>query len=123
LITGPGRGDHIVAALEAPNAAAVDDPIARSFRVFADGTKSDLVALAACMKSLGHQFTPEQLAKCRVPVLIVRGSDDDIAGPAREIAAMIPGAEYVEIPGRNHMSAVGDKVFKEAALDFLRRRP
>ena len=123
LITGPGRGDHIVAALEAPNAAAVDDPIARSFRVFADGTKSDLVALAACMKSLGHQFPPEQLAKCRVPVLIVRGSDDDIAGPAREIAAMISGAEYVEIPGRNHMSAVGDKVFKEAALDFLRRRP
>jgi pimeloyl-ACP methyl ester carboxylesterase len=123
LITGPGRGDHIVAALEALNAAAVDDPIARSFRVFADGTKSDLAALAACMKSLGHQFPPEQLARCRVPVLIVRGSDDEIAGPAREMAAMIPGAEYVEIPGRNHMSAVGDKVFKEAALDFLRRRP
>jgi pimeloyl-ACP methyl ester carboxylesterase len=58
-----------------------------------------------------------------VPVLIVRGSDDDIAGPARELPGMIPGAEYVEIPGRNHMSAVGDKVFKEATLDFLRRRP
>jgi pimeloyl-ACP methyl ester carboxylesterase len=123
LITGPGRGEPIIAALEAPNAAAVSDPIARSFRVFADGTKSDLAALAACMKSLGHKFPPEELAKCRVPVLIVRGSDDDIAGPAREIAGMIPGAEYVEIPGRNHMSAVGDKIFKEAALDFLRRRP
>jgi pimeloyl-ACP methyl ester carboxylesterase len=123
LITGPGRGDHIVAALEAPSASAVSDPIARSFRVFADGTKSDLAALAACMKSLGYQFPPEEFAKCRVPVLIVRGSDDDIAGPVREIAAMIPGAEYVEIPGRNHMSAVGDKIFKEATLDFLQRRP
>jgi pimeloyl-ACP methyl ester carboxylesterase len=123
LITGPGRGDHIVAALEAPSAAAVSDPIARSFRVFADGTKSDLAALAACMKSLSHKFLPEELAKCRVPVLIVRGGDDDIAGPARELPGMIPGAEYVEIPGRNHMSAVGDKVFKEATLDFLRRRP
>ncbi len=122
LITGPGRGDHIVAALEAPSAAAVSDPIARSFRVFADATKSDLAALAACMKSLSHKFLPEELAKCRVPVLIVRGSDDDIAGPAGELPGMIPGAEYVEIPGRNHMSAVGDKVFKEAALDFLRRR-
>ena len=122
LITGPGRSDHIVAALEAPSAAAIGDPIARSFRVFAEWTKSDLAALAACMKSLGHQFSPAELAECRVPVLIVRGSDDDIAGPAREIAAMIPGAEYVEIPGRNHMSAVGDKDFKEAALDFLRRR-
>jgi len=122
LITGPGRSEHIVAALEAPSAAAIGDPIARSFRVFAEGTKSDLAALAACMKSLGHQFSPAELAKCRVPVLIVRGSDDDIAGPAREIAGMIPGAEYVEIPGRNHMSAVGDEDFKEAALDFLRRR-
>jgi pimeloyl-ACP methyl ester carboxylesterase len=123
LITGPGKGDPIVEALEAPSAAAVSDPIARSFRVFADATKSDLVALAACMRSLSYAFSPEDLAKCRVPMLIVRGSDDDIAGPAREIARMIPKAEYVEIPARNHMSAVGDKVFKEAALDFLRRRP
>jgi pimeloyl-ACP methyl ester carboxylesterase len=123
LITGPGRGDNIVEALEAPSAVAVADPVARSFRVFAEATKSDLAALAACMRSLGYAFLPADLAKCRVPVLIVRGSDDDIAGPAREIAAMIPGAEYVEIPGRNHMSAVGDKVFKEAALDFLGRRP
>ena len=106
-----------------PGAPAVSDPVARSFRVFAEGTKSDLAALAACMRSLGYAFLPADLAKCRVPVLIVRGSDDDIAGPAREIAGTIPGAEYVEIPGRNHMSAVGDKVFKEAALDFLRRRP
>jgi pimeloyl-ACP methyl ester carboxylesterase len=123
LITGPGKGDNIVEALEAPSAAGVGDPVARSFRVFAEATKSDLAALAACMRSLSYAFSPEDLAKCLVPVLIVRGSDDDIAGPAREIAAMIPGAEYVEIPGRNHMSAVGDKVFKEAALDFLRRRP
>lgn len=123
LITGPGRGDHIVAALEAPSSAAVANPLARSFRIFAEQTKSDLAALAACMRSLAHQFRPEELAKCKVPSLIVRGGDDDIAGPAREIAAMIPGAHYVEIPERNHMSAVGDKVFKQAALDFLARRP
>src|SRR5262249_22370640 len=123
LITGPSRVDHIVEALEAKGAAAVDDPVARSFRVFAEQTKSDLAALAACMKSLRHQFSREELAKCEVPVLIVRGSDDDIAGPAREIAEMIPSAQYVEILGRNHMTAVGDKVFKDAALDFLKRRP
>ena len=58
-----------------------------------------------------------------MPVLIVRGSEDDIAGPAREIADLTAGAEYVEIPGRNHMNAVGDKDFKGAALDFLNRRP
>jgi pimeloyl-ACP methyl ester carboxylesterase len=123
LITGPGRGDNIVAALEAENAAAAPNAVARSFRVFAEQTKSDLKALAACMRGLAHPFRPEELAQCNVPVLIVRGDDDDIAGPAREIAAMIPGSEYVEIPGRNHMTAVGDKAFKEAAVDFLARRP
>jgi pimeloyl-ACP methyl ester carboxylesterase len=123
LITGPGSGAPIVAALEAPSSASVADPIARSFRQFAEQTKSDLAALAACMRSLNYAFKPEQLAQCRVPVLIVRGGDDDIAGPGREIAAMIHGAEYVEIPRRNHMSAVGDKDFKAAALDFLKRRP
>ena len=123
LITGPGGSGKIVAALEAPSAADVSDPIARSFRVFAEATKSDLKALAACMKSLPYPFSAEDLSKCRVPVLIVRGDADDIAGAGREIADMTAGAEYVEIAGRNHMSAVGDRVFKEAALDFLKRRP
>jgi len=123
LITGPGRGDHIVKALEADNAASVADPVARSFRTFADQTRSDLKALAACMHGLRHQFLPEELAGCRVPVLIVRGDQDDIAGPGEKIAQMIPGAEYIEIPTRNHMTAVGDKVFKQGALDFLNQRP
>jgi len=123
LITGPGRGTHIVEALEAESAASITDPVARSFRTFAEQTRSDLRALAACMRGLHHQFLPEELASCRVPVLIVRGSDDDIAGPAEKIAQMIPESEYIQIPRRNHQTAVGDKVFKEGVVDFLRRRP
>jgi len=29
----------------------------------------------------------------------------------------------LEIPGRDHMRAVGDRVFKEGTLAFLARRP
>lgn len=123
LITGPGKGSHIVEALEAPSPDSVKDPIARSFRLFAEQTKSDLKALAACMRGLRHQFLPEELAGCRVPLLIVRGDQDDIAGPVKEIVAMIPDCEYIEIPARNHMTAVGDKVFKEGVLAFLKKRP
>lgn len=124
IITGPGRGGHIIAALEATSADQITDPVARQFRLFAEQTKSDLAALTACMRGLRHQFSPEELAGCRVPMLIVRGSDDDdIAGPIDNIADIIPGCEYIEIPRRNHMTAVGDKIFKQGVVDFLTRRP
>lgn len=124
IITGPGRSSHIVEALEVASADQIADPVARQFRLFAEQTKSDLAALAACMRGLRHQFSAEELAGCRVPMLIVRGADDDdIAGPIDNIAQIIPGCEYIEIPGRNHMTAVGDRHFKEGVVDFLQRRP
>jgi pimeloyl-ACP methyl ester carboxylesterase len=124
IITGQGRSEQIAQALEAPSADAIKEPVERQFRLFAEQTKSDLKALVACMRGVKHQFSAEELASCRVPMLIVRGSDDDdIAGPIEDIARIVPGCEYIEIPGRNHMTAVGDKVFKEGVLNFLQTRP
>jgi hypothetical protein len=34
----------------------------------------------------------------------------------------MPKGEALEIPNRDHMLAVGDKVFKSGALAFLERR-
>lgn len=124
IITGPGRRTQIVAALEAKSAQEISDPVARSFRMFAEQTKSDLKALIACMDGLRVQFNEEELASIRVPMLIVRGGDDDdIAGPIENIARTIPGCEYVELPHRNHMTAVGDRAFKEGVAGFLQKRP
>ena len=39
------------------------------------------------------------------------------------LAALIPGAQALVIPGRDHMLAVGDRVFKSAVIDFLAKRP
>jgi pimeloyl-ACP methyl ester carboxylesterase len=70
------------------------------------------------------QFSETELRRIQVPMLIVRGEDDDdIAGPGAEIARVIPGCEYVELPRRNHMTAVGDRGFKEAVGGFLQKRP
>jgi pimeloyl-ACP methyl ester carboxylesterase len=124
IITGPGRREQIVAALEAKSINEISDPVAKQFRAFAEQTKSDLKALVACMNGLRHEFSAEELAACRVPMLIVRGGDDnDIAGPAADIARLIPGCEYIEIPRRNHMTVVGDRAFKQGVVDFLAKRP
>jgi hypothetical protein len=56
-------------------------------------------------------------------VLVAAGTEDVIGGAAEELAALIPGAEALPIPGRDHMLAVGDKAYKEGVLAFLRRRP
>ena len=46
-----------------------------------------------------------------------------IAGSAQGLAALIPGAKALTIPNRDHMLAVGDKVYKTGVLDFLAQRP
>jgi pimeloyl-ACP methyl ester carboxylesterase len=93
------------------------------FRAFAEQTKSDLRALAACMRGSSQTLTRAQLATIRVPVLVALGSKDVIGGSAPELAALLPAGRALEIPGRDHMTAVGDKVFKQGVLSFLAGRP
>jgi hypothetical protein len=38
------------------------------------------------------------------------------------LAALIPGARALDIPGRDHMLAVGDRAYKDGVLDFLNHR-
>jgi pimeloyl-ACP methyl ester carboxylesterase len=115
--TGP-----IARALEAPRIEDVTNDTARSFRAFAEQTGSDLKALAACMRGPREKITAENLATINVPVLIATGSDDVIAGSGKELASLIWGAQLLDIPGRDHMRAVGDTHFKQGVLDFLTNR-
>lgn len=119
MITGVGGAEAIAQAMEAPSAEAVADPSARTFRLFAQQTKSDLRALAACIRSSREKITAAELATIRVPVLVVAGEKDDVAGEVAPLVAAIPGAEGVSLPNRNHMNAVGDRGYKDAVLRFL----
>ena len=94
----------------------------RMFRRFAEQTGSDLKALAACMRSVRRAFSREDLNRIAVPVLIAVGTRDTVAGSAADLAALIPGARVLDIPGRDHMLATGDPVFKRGVLDFLAER-
>jgi len=122
LVKGVGLSSTIAEALESRSLADVRDPTGRSFRSFAEQTKSDLKALAACMRGSRQTLPREQVAGIRVPVLVAVGTEDKVAGSAQELAALIPGARALDIPDRDHMLAVGDKMFKAGVLDFLNQR-
>jgi len=123
MVEGGGPGENVARALEADSLNDVSDPTGRMFRAFADQTRSDRRALAACLRGSRRLATREEVASIHVPVLIAVGTTDEIAGSPRKLADIIPHAEVLDIPGRDHMRAVGDKVYKAGVLDFLSRRP
>jgi len=123
LVDGVGLPETIAFALEAPSLADVTDPTAYMFRAFAEQTKSDLRALAACLRGSRETLSRAEVGRIAVAVLVAVGSVDPIAGSPQELAALIPGAQALAIPGRDHMLAVGDRVFKSAVLEFLAKRP
>jgi pimeloyl-ACP methyl ester carboxylesterase len=123
LIDGGGPGENVARALEADSLDDVTDPVGRTFRAFADQTRSDRRALAACLRGSRRLMTREDVAAITVPTLIAVGTADEIAGSAQALQEVIPGSEVLDIPNRDHMRAVGDKVYKAGVLDFLARHP
>ncbi|MEM7694395.1 MAG: alpha/beta hydrolase [Pseudomonadota bacterium] len=121
LVHGVGGGP-IAEALRAPSLESVTDRNARAFRLFADQTKSDREALAACILAARQTLTVDDLASITLPTLSVAGSEDVISGSVDELVSWLPNATGVTLPGKDHMSAVGDKGHKAAVLDFLSAR-
>ncbi len=119
LCDGVGDWDPIAEALLAPSLDDVTHARGRMFRAFADQTRSDRFALAACIRTSRVLVSREQVARIDQPTLIGVGTKDDIAGSPQELAALMQNATALDIPGRDHMLAVGDRVFKRAALEFL----
>jgi pimeloyl-ACP methyl ester carboxylesterase len=128
LILG-GLGDHLVDgvglplgvadAMEAPSLDALTDPMQRMFRAFAEQTKSNLPALAACIRGSRQTLSAAEVASIACPVLVAVGTRDEVAGDPHRLAAMFPRGEALEIPGRDHNLAVGDKAYKAGVLAFL----
>ncbi len=121
MVRGMAGTGPIAHALEAPSIDDVVNPTARTFRAFAEQTKSDLKALAACIRSSRDPISRDDVARLACPVLVAVGSNDVIAGSPTGLAELIPTARALVIPDREHMKAVGDKVFKDGVLEFLER--
>jgi pimeloyl-ACP methyl ester carboxylesterase len=119
-ITGPQARQALAEALLTPDPEAITDPRGRMFRAFADQPGKDRLALAACMQAMSPHLPLETLAQLRQPVLVVCGSEDDTAGPPEPLAQRLSQGRAVIIPGRDHMSAVGDPRTRRAVMDFFR---
>lgn len=118
-----GRGrletDDIAAGLRAEIAKDIQGAVPRQFRLFAEQGKNDLEALALCMTRNRHSFSASEMQHVQTPTLIVIGETDATTGPVGALASTIAGARAVTVPKRDHMTTVGDKVFKAAVLSFL----
>jgi pimeloyl-ACP methyl ester carboxylesterase len=122
MISGVGGAEEIARALEARDVKSVRDPVAWAFRMFAEQTGSDLRALAACMRSSRQKISVPELAQINVPVLVAAGTQDTIAGKLQPLVDAVQDGHALPIPGRDHMRAVGDKIFKSGVLEFLQAR-
>jgi pimeloyl-ACP methyl ester carboxylesterase len=121
LVTGLSDSEAIIAALTADSLAEVTDKSGRQFRIFAEHSKADRPALAACMISSRQPMREADVRRIETPVLVAVGEADDMAGGAEPLAKLLPHGEAFIIPRRDHMRATGDPAFKEAALAFLAR--
>ena len=117
----PDRCRSVVEALLADSLHDAKTPVGRAFRAFADKNGQDREALAACYQVPRDKLTDADLARVEVPVLVVAGDRDEIAGSAERLAEPIPKGEAVTIPRRDHMRTVGDPTYKQAVLAFLQK--
>jgi len=119
MIEGSFNSSDIHDGLAAVDVSQIKTQIGIEFRAFAESTGSDLKALAACIMG-GRSYIEKSLFEGLEPeTMVIAGTEDTIALDGKKLAGIIPKGRFVPIPKRNHMNAVGDKVYKQAVLDFL----
>jgi pimeloyl-ACP methyl ester carboxylesterase len=108
----------IVQALLAHDATSVTDPVAKGYRNFAERTGADLKALAAVRQGF-RRLDLDALANVPFPVLIVVGENDAVVGDPHPLAKLIPTAQVMIVPDKDHLTVVADQRFKDAVVAFL----
>lgn len=119
MIDGGFPSSAIRDGLLAENPEDIQTETGRSFRAFAEQTKSDLKALAACIMGVRSKIERDLFEKLEPEVLVTIGTEDTVAQNGEKLASLIPNGQFKPIPNRNHMNAVGDRVYKEHVLEFL----
>lgn len=129
---GRAKRDEAIAAVRARGAAAAADAmiekllsaeargrpdvLERVRRMIQRQTPETLVSDLTAMRDRADQS--EMLSEIAIPTLVLAGERDEITppGPAREMAAAIPGAEFLEIPAAGHLTPVEKPKAVAAAL-------
>jgi pimeloyl-ACP methyl ester carboxylesterase len=115
IIDMQNRQDWFIAAIE--HRASPRDAAEARVASFLKTMKMDAEAAIAVLQSQVATSQAE-LAQLTMPTLVLCGVDDQDNGSAADLAAALPNATYVEIPG-THMSAITRPEFGAAIRDFL----
>lgn len=99
-----------------------DPETARIARTIGALPGNDHLALASLVRGLsGDPDVQRSAPPPEVPALFAVGTDDPIHDRAQAYAGALPTAEFLSLPGRNHVSAVTSAQFRTAAVEFLAR--
>jgi pimeloyl-ACP methyl ester carboxylesterase len=115
MLGAAARGNWFIGAIK--HRGAPRDAAEARVASFLKSMKMEAEAAVAVLESQVDTSTSD-LAQLAMPTLVLAGQDDHDNGSAAELAAAMPHAHYVEIPG-HHMSAITKAEFGLAIRDFL----
>ncbi len=118
LIEGGGPGENVAEALEAPSLGRRDRSRRATFRAFADQTRSDRRALAACLRGSRRLMTREEAASITVPVLIAVGTVDEIAGSAAALGRSLQARRCSIFPTATTCARSATRSTRRACWNF-----
>lgn len=107
---------ELIPALEADSTDDLEAGIARDFRLFAEASGGDRLALAAHARAAHRSAIP--FDRIAVPTLVIAGDRDPLARNPEILRDAIAGADLTIVPG-DHLGAVGQPEFTEALRSFL----
>ncbi len=108
--------EAIAAALAVEDPGTIADPGAVAFRLLADASGADRIALAA--QASRRHAEPIALERIAAPTLVLAGDADPLATRPQVLADAIPGARLQLLTG-DHLAAVGDPRFATLIVEHL----
>lgn len=114
-----GSVEAMAKAMSAEDPETITPEMLKSFRQFADEQGEDRLALAACSAADSAPLERDDLATLSMPVLVVAGQRDDLAGDPEALARVFPRGKGATLPGCDHFSAIPHALLKATVFDFL----
>jgi pimeloyl-ACP methyl ester carboxylesterase len=109
-------GKALAAALRTEDPSTIEGITSAAFRAFADRVGGDRLALAAQAEAMHVAAIP--LERITAPTLVIAGDADVLAARSEVLAAAIPGANSLILPG-DHLTTPVSPPFAAAIIEFF----
>lgn len=110
------RADHFKRVIDEFDTIKPGDP-AYTARTFLKSQGVDRVAARLLLDAM-DDFDLARLSDITMPTALICGTEDEDNGSAEELAALLPDARYIAVPG-GHLNSVTKTEFGEAIAGFL----